>query len=110
MTTHDDHSTAYRNSDRVRCSVTHALAELIRIRAELDSTSRLLTRAHILAGSSITQYRAGDLFPTLVLAADSTSEAIAQCSRFLDLQVIAIRDPVDTLADLDEERGTDRVF
>lgn len=94
----------------VRVLSRHALAELVRIRSELEATSRLLMHAHIVAGSCPEKYRQGDTFPAIALAAHSTDEAIGLVSRFLELQVGVTRDPLTVLAELDDERGTDRDF
>lgn len=94
----------------VRVMSKHALSELVRIRAELEATTRLLTHAHIVAGSCPQKFRDGDTFPALMLATHATDEAIGLVARFLDLGVAVARDPLTVLAELDDERGTPERF
>lgn len=92
----------------VRVLSKHALSELIRIRTELEATSRLLAHAHLVAGSDVKKYQEGDTFAALVVAGRSTDEAIGLVNRFLDLGVAVARDPLVVLSELDAERGIDR--
>lgn len=100
----NDH-TSHR-PELVRGLVCHAHSELVRSRAEIDAASRMLQCAHVTAGSTVEAYRDGDLFPALVLASDAVREALGQIDRFLTMQTAVLRDPIDTLAGLDAERGT----
>lgn len=94
----------------VRRAVIHATCELTRISAEIDAVSRLLRRSHELSGSTVGNYRDGELYPALVLAADAIEEAVGQTTRFLELQIGELRDPLDTLRTFDDERCSDRVL
>lgn len=89
----------------IRAMTLHGVSELLRVRAELDSVSRLFRRSHVLAGSTPELYRDGDLFASLVLAATAVDDAACQVARFLDLQVAVVRDPKDILRQMDDERA-----
>lgn len=96
-------------SAEVRAIVVEAGGELVRVRAELEAVSRLFRAAHRLAGSDAAAYRQGDVFAALVLAGDAVEDALSMVRRFLELQVVALRDPVATLREVDFERGVERV-
>lgn len=94
------------NAETTRVLIRHSAAELMKILAELDGVRRLIATSNHVAGRGYVGVHSEDLSASLALAESATRASLSHIMRWLELQVVGLRDPrlVDDAVDDELER------